>query len=602
MRVSNRRAWLPMTVVTAALLSVLVFLYAKTQSFGESDYFENVALLRHLKQLDAQWELGVLKSKIGTNTHYDPLADSLIELSQLLEKLKTNMGTQQHDEAAALAEGRATLFRVIQEKAALIEQFKSNNSVLRNSLVFLPTAAADVEQSIGKTSGSAQSAAKSTLISVNKLLLASMLYSQSASDDRGAEIQTELSQLEAASQVLPSDIRERLDIFGAHVRTILREQKVVNQLLGRITVVPAATRIDEINNTLSAEQQRATVQSGQYREYLLIFSAVLVALLLYAAIRLVRSHAVINRVNKELHSANEHLEQRVQQRTHELRQAQSELLATARQAGMAEIATNVLHNVGNILNSVNISADLVSSTLRTSRAQGLSRVMQLMNEHAADLGDFLTRDDKGKMLPGYLSGVAQALAQEQQTMIKELDHLTKSIDHIKDVVARQQSYAGKEINLVESLQICDLVEDALRMNGDSLVRHQITVVKEFAQVPVMQLDRAQVQQILVNLISNAKNAMENVAGGSRQITLRVDMVGDSSLQVCVKDEGEGIPAENLTRIFAHGFTTRTAGHGFGLHSCALAAKQMGGTLTAHSDGPGLGATFTLQLPISTTQG
>ncbi|UUZ70448.1 HAMP domain-containing histidine kinase [Polaromonas sp. P2-4] len=96
--------------------------------------------------------------------------------------------------------------------------------------------------------------------------------------------------------------------------------------------------------------------------------------------------------------------------------------------------------------------------------------------------------------------------------------------------------------------------------------------------------------------------MENVASGSRQITLRVGMVGDSSLQVCVKDEGEGIPAENLTRIFAHGFTTRSAGHGFGLHSCALAARQMGGTLTAHSDGPGLGATFTLQLPISTTQG
>jgi PAS domain S-box-containing protein len=285
----------------------------------------------------------------------------------------------------------------------------------------------------------------------------------------------------------------------------------------------------------------------------------------------------------------------------ELEKVHKQLLESSRHAGMAEIATNVLHNVGNILNSVNTSADLVSGTLRTSRAQGLSRVVQLMNEHAADLGDFLTLDDKGKLLPGYLSGIAQALAQEQHSMIQELGHLTRSVDHIKDVVARQQSYAGKGINLVESLQLCDLVEDALRMNGDSLARHQVTVVKEFAQVPVVGLDRAQVQQILVNLISNAKNAMENVASGLRRITLRVDMVGGSSVRVCVKDEGEGIPQENLTRIFAHGFTTRKAGHGFGLHSCALAAKQMGGTLTAHSDGPGQGATFTLQLPINITQ-
>jgi len=588
--------WLPMAAVTAILMSALVFLYEKTQGFGGSDYFENVVLLRHLKQLDAEWELDVLKSKVGINTHYDPLAGSLVELNRLLEKLKADLETQQHAEAAALEKGRAALFRVIQEKAVLIEQFKSNNSVLRNSLVFLPTAAADVEQSVGQTSAGAQPAARRALISVNKLLLASLLYSQNASDDRGSEIQAELSQLEAGLHVFPPDIRERLDIFGVHVRTILREQKTVNQLLGRIIAVPTAAMIDEINNAMTVEHQDAEVQLNQHRAYLLIFSAVLVALLVYAAIRLVRSHAVINRVNEELQDANENLELRVQ----ELHQTQSELVATARQAGMAEMATNVLHNVGNILNSVNVSADLVGSTLRTSRAPGLMRAVQLMDAHAADLGNFLTRDDKGKLLPGYLSGIAHALAQEQQDMVKELGHLTRSIDHIKDVVATQQSYAGVS-SVIVPVQICDLAEDALRMNGGALARHQVTVVKEFAEVPVVRLDRARVLQILVNLISNAKNAMAGMTGGAHRITLRVDVAAGSSLRVSVKDEGEGITEENLTRIFAHGFTTRKAGHGFGLHSCALAARQMGGALTAHSDGPGKGATFTLELPINAAQ-
>jgi PAS domain S-box-containing protein len=282
-----------------------------------------------------------------------------------------------------------------------------------------------------------------------------------------------------------------------------------------------------------------------------------------------------------------------------LRETQTELVATARQAGMAEIATNVLHNVGNILNSVNVSAGLISGTLRKSRVQGLTKAAQLMNDHAADLGDFLTRDDKGKMLPRYLSEIAQTLAQEQQAMLEELAHLTRSVDHIKAVVATQQSYAGRA-SIVEPVQMRELMEDALRINGDAQAHDRMTIVKEFAEVPVSRLDRGRVLQILVNLISNAKHAMEGVADRPRRMTLRLETAGPS-LRVCVQDEGEGISATNLTRIFSHGFTTRKNGHGFGLHSCALAAGQMGGALTAHSDGPGKGATFTLELPIDGTR-
>jgi signal transduction histidine kinase len=262
----------------------------------------------------------------------------------------------------------------------------------------------------------------------------------------------------------------------------------------------------------------------------------------------------------------------------------------------------VLHNVGNILNSVNVSVELVSSTLRHSRAKGLSQAVQLMHEHAADLGDFLTHDARGQMLQGYLSQLARALALEQQGMGDELRHLTTSIDHIKDVVAIQQTYAGGSTSVVEPVQLCDLAEDALRMSSDALQRHQVSVVREFSQVPLLRLDRARVLQILVNLISNAGHAMESSPGPSHQLTLRVESVAGSRLRVSVRDEGEGIAAENLTRIFVHGFTTRKTGHGFGLHSCALAARQMGGTLTAHSDGPGRGATFTLEIPINNQQG
>jgi two-component system, NtrC family, sensor kinase len=596
MSMLKRFGWLPTTCLAMVLASILAFLYVKTRAQTDSSYFENVALLRELKQLDARWELDVLKSKMGLNTNYDSLVDPLLELNQLRGKLQTIVVTnKQH--VAAIGLSSEAFDRAIQEKTRLIEHFKSHNSVLRNSLVFLPTAADDIQDAIGRSGD--QRALNQIFAGVNKVLLDSMVYSQAPSDEKAAEIRLDLNQLAANKEKLPAAVSEGLDIFSSHVSAVLREQPVVNGLLVSIAAVPVAARIDDLDNFLSAEQQVAGLQAQQYRQYLLIFAAALGALLLYAAARLIRSHAIINRVNKALNEANASLEQRVQERTRELHAAQSALVATARQAGMAEIANNVLHNVGNVLNSVNVYAGLVGSTMRDSKAQGVAKAVALMNERAADLGDFLTHDEKGKLLLGYLNKVVAALSNEQQNVVEEIGSLSRSIDHIKDIVATQQTFSGAAC-LVEAVQITDLLEDALRMNDSALTRHRVVVVREFADVPLLLLDKSRLLQILVNLIGNAKNAMDGVADRSHRITLRVDVAdpGDGAqLRIRVEDDGEGIAAENLPRLFAHGFTTRKNGHGFGLHSSALAANEMGGTLTAHSDGRDKGATFTLELPM-----
>jgi len=250
-----------------------------------------------------------------------------------------------------------------------------------------------------------------------------------------------------------------------------------------------------------------------------------------------------------------------------------------------------------VLNSVNISADLLTRKLRSSKSIGLGKAVQMMNEHEQDLGDFITLDEKGKLLPGYLNQLVKALDAEQQSMTDELAQLTKSVDHIKDIVSTQQSYAGASC-LAESLNISDLLEDALRMNSGALTRHHVTVVKDFSDVPAVMADKHRLLLILINLISNAKYAMSNMDDRARKMTLGIKFIDNSILQISVKDEGEGIAPENMTRIFAHGFTTRKDGHGFGLHSCALAAIEMNGHLSAYSDGPGKGATFTLEMPLT----
>ena len=291
---------------------------------------------------------------------------------------------------------------------------------------------------------------------------------------------------------------------------------------------------------------------------------------------------IVSALDAHFAASNARLAESLERITGELGAAQRELLTTARQAGMAEIANNVLHNVGNVLNSVNVSAGLISGQVRDSKAQGLAKAVQLMNRAREQIsGIFSPRTPEGKALPGLSRTSWPPRSRRRNTSIAaELDSLTKSIEHIKEIVATQQSYSGAT-SLIEPVQIKDLMEDALRMNAASIARHQITVVKEYCRRALLLLDKHLVLQILINLIGNAKHAMDGVPDRPHQITLRTEICrarGSAPLaRSCIEDNGEGIAPENLARLFTHGFTTRKNGHGFGLHSCALAAKEMAGT-------------------------
>jgi signal transduction histidine kinase len=291
------------------------------------------------------------------------------------------------------------------------------------------------------------------------------------------------------------------------------------------------------------------------------------------------------------------LEGRVAERTGELRQTNNQLLEASHQAALAEAATGVLHNVGNVLNSVNVASFCVADSIRKSRAGNLTAVAAMLQEHKADLGAFLTADPKGKQIPDYLAQLAERLATEQAGALKELAGLQKNIEHIKALITMQQSFA-KASDIPELISVTDLVEDALSMNSSALARHDIAVTREFQTVPPITVAKHKVLQILINLVRNAKQACDESNPPEKRLTLRVTN-GTDHVRIDVADNGIGIRPENLTHIFAHGFTTKKSGHGFGLHSAALAAREMGGALKVHSDGHGQGSTFSLELPWET---
>ncbi|MGH7244083.1 MAG: two-component system sensor histidine kinase NtrB [Phycisphaerales bacterium] len=278
---------------------------------------------------------------------------------------------------------------------------------------------------------------------------------------------------------------------------------------------------------------------------------------------------------------------------------QSELLVAMRQAGMAEVATGVLHNVGNVLNSVNVAANMVNGRLRKSEVDGVARAGELLRANRDDLPKFLSSDERGKHFADFLLQLGRCLDEDRRAALEELEAVTRGVEHVKHVIGMQQKHA-RTTSVFEAVRPAELVEEALELQRDSLSRHSIRVERHFEQTSSLLLDKHQVLQILVNLISNAKQAVNEGAKPQKELALSIRTAGKGGARNVifeVTDNGVGIPEANLAQIFGHGFTTRKDGHGFGLHSAANAAKVMGGTLAATSKGPGCGATFVLSLPV-----
>jgi len=279
-----------------------------------------------------------------------------------------------------------------------------------------------------------------------------------------------------------------------------------------------------------------------------------------------------------------------------LEKAHLKLVESSHMAGKAEVAADVLHNVGNVLNSINVSATVIREKVTNSELANLEEVSSIINEHTDNLGNFFTKHPQGKHIPVYLTEVSKCLQDEKTDIISRLQVLTDNVQHIKEVISMQQSYARVAgVDIQTSLS--KLTEDAIEINSAGLERHGVQLTCEFGELGDVEIDKQKVLQILVNLISNAKYAVSNSDKEEQFLTIRIYKHGENRVRIEMADNGVGISKDNLTKIFGHGFTTKRHGHGFGLHSGALAAKEMEGSLTVHSDGVGQGATFTLELPF-----
>lgn len=318
-----------------------------------------------------------------------------------------------------------------------------------------------------------------------------------------------------------------------------------------------------------------------------------------------KTNIILYQKNIEIESANTELNQKNKQITKqknqlsrtlkELQETQKMLTDTAHRAGMAEIATGILHNVGNVLNSVKVSSQLLKEKIISSKVNNLQKVLTLMEEHTNDIGEFITSDEKGKMLPEYLLKVGATLKEEQDNSLKELSTLHNGINHIEEIIAVQQSYAGVS-GLVEKVALSTMIDDVLKMHSEMFRKYKIKITKKYSKIKPILIEKGRLIQVFVNLLKNAKESLEMKDEKNRIITINI--LEDKQHQtVEILDNGAGISKENLTKIFSYGFSTKKEGKGFGLHTSALAMSEMKGKLSVESKGDGKGAKFFVSIPI-----
>lgn len=296
-----------------------------------------------------------------------------------------------------------------------------------------------------------------------------------------------------------------------------------------------------------------------------------------------------------IQAMNEELEERVAQRTKELEDANRERVENAHYEGMAEIANSIIHNVGNVLNSVSTSGYLIQETVEQSKLQALHKANDMLALHMDDLIGFIQTDPKALQLFQFYLSLGGAYDKERDKLLDQSKLLLERVDAIKNVIAQQHNYASG-VYQMEQLDPREMMDVSIAIVGDSLASHHIELVRNYQPVSKIALQKTRFIHTAVNLLKNAKESILKEGSDLREIRISIRQI-EGAVEISIADSGGGIAAADMDKIFNHGFTTKKEGHGFGLHSSANAIAEMGGKLWAESRGRGDGACFYMRLPV-----
>ena len=574
-----------------ALTAVLVFLVLQTRAINFNTSNEIVNTLRQLKQVDAEWNVDVLRAKTGLVTNYDQVASPLPLIARLEEQLTST--TDQYwlgheDSIVAMKPMLEKFQQLMAQKIDGIEQFKSQNAILRNSSRFLPVAANDVVEVIRRSNMSAgESQVMERLL--NDLLANSISYTQTAEQSLRESVVQEAATLQSRAAAVGGVLRERTDIFVAHVNTLLRQQDRGAQLLTELSALPTAKTLDDLSDAHTRENDKLLVHLQTYQRALALYSAFLLLLLAWLGWKLFRNYQLLNKSNAALVQSNDTLEQA----NRELKESHVRLVQSEKMSALGQMVAGIAHEINTPLAYIKSTFSILRDQLMpvntlATESHGFAQAMRARERDQSILREHF---QKFEVVAGDL--VQHGVMQEVDTLLADGTH---GIEQISEIVLNLKNFSRLDREKVTDFSVEEGLDSTLLL-ARNVLKNKVQIRKDYGHVPVVEGSPSQVNQVFLNIITNAVQAMPERAE-ENVITLRTGLSPDESMvQVEIQDNGSGIPDNVLPHIFDPFYTTKAIGEGtgMGLSISYKIIQEHGGQILVESF-KDVGTVFTILLP------
>ena len=564
-------------LVAVVLIGLLAFLFSKTRALDFDEHNEIISNLRQLKQIDAEWNIDVFKSKMGINNNYDPVAQPL----PLIRDLESGLAqkTQQSADSTALLSMLKEFQATMADKITLIERFKSQNSIYRNSTNFLPTSAEDVMAAARRVGVVGAKLAELEAM-VTSIFSQTLTYNLTPDTALKEKIAQEIVTVRQRSELYPAEVKESVDVLIAHIGTTLKQQEVGANLLNELSSLPTSKKIDELSDAYSKSHEQRLLDQQFYRQLLIAYSVCLLMLLAYLAWRLFRSFRQLGSANHALRSANV-----------ELKESQIQLVQSEKMSALGQMVAGIAHEINTPLAYVKGTLDVMKEHLGKAHdlADSSHRfAVSLRNKNV----------DRQALNSQYLKVAALSRDVVENKRFEEIDSMLSNGSHgigqISEIVSNLKNFSRLDRATIANFDVRKGLDSTLLL-AKSLLKHRITVTSEYLDVPEIMCSPSQINQVFLNIITNAAHAM----GERGNLILRTELHDAKTVRIEIQDDGGGIPASVVSKIFDPFFTTKPIGEGtgMGLSISYKIIEAHGGKILVDTE-PGIGTTFSILLPTT----